>query len=213
MVAMAILPAILGMPVAAPFVALAVLTTESSLMLRFRQSLSLRQVIPMVAASLVGIPLGIWGLGKLDERLVMTLLGTVIIGYAIYALFNFKLPELSQPVWAYVSGFLAGVLGGAFNTSGPPAVIYASCRRWDPAQFKSNLQGFFITNSLIVVAGRILSGNMTLQVWKLYLWALPAIALALLGGALLDRYIRPEVFRKIVLVLLVLMGLRMVLTA
>ena len=45
--------------------------------------------------------------------------------------------------------------------------------------------------------------------WRTYLLVLPAIILGILVGTGLDRYINPVIFRKMVLILLVVMGIRM----
>jgi len=172
--------------------------------------LNLRAVWRLAVASLIGIPLGMIVLRRLDEDLALGALGVVMAGYALYALFELKPPELSKPGWAYAFGLAAGMLGGAYNTSGPPVVVYGNARRWSPAEFKSNLQGFFFFNSLLVVSGHALSGNLDEAVWQNYLIALPGLALGILAGLGLDRRIDPLVFRKIVLVLLLVMGVRMV---
>jgi uncharacterized membrane protein YfcA len=135
----------------------------------------------------------------------------IITGYALYALLKFKLPELRHPSWAYGTGLLAGMLGGAYNTSGPPVIIYGNCRRWQPAEFKSNLQGFFVVNSLFVFIGHALGGNLTPLVWRYYLWSLPVLAVGIILGTSMDRLFNPETFRKIVLWLLVVMGVRLIL--
>lgn len=51
----------------------------------------------------------------------------------------------------------------------------------------------------------------TASVWSNYLFALPAIVLGIFVGLKIDRRINPIVFRKIVLVLLIVMGLRLIL--
>jgi uncharacterized membrane protein YfcA len=75
LVTMAFLPTILGIRLAAPVVALMNLTLEVLLMIRFRHTLQIRSVLPMVAASFIMIPLGVWGLRALDEALVTRILG------------------------------------------------------------------------------------------------------------------------------------------
>jgi hypothetical protein len=181
------------------------------LLLRYHNTLNLKAILPLAAASAIGIPIGLIALKRLDEEIFLTLLGVVLAGYALYALLKFKLPELHSRLWAYGAGFLAGLLSGAYNTGGPPVVIYADCKHWPPAAFKSNLQGLFLFNDVFVITGHALSQNFTPLVWKYYLWALPAIALGLLAGTSLDRFLDPQVFRKIVLVLLVVMGMRLIL--
>ncbi|MFC1878654.1 sulfite exporter TauE/SafE family protein [Chloroflexota bacterium] len=210
LVAMALLPGLIGIQTATPLVALVAVTIEIFLLLRYRSSLNLRAVAPIALASIFGIPLGIWLLGGVEERIVLTILGVVIAGYALYALFRFRLPALHHPAWAWGAGLVAGILGGAYNTSGPPVILYGNCKDWPPAEFKSNLQGFFMVNSAFVSLSHALSGNLTPDVWAGYLWALPAMAVGILIGTSLDKYLDPERFRRLVLWLLVLMGIRLI---
>lgn len=211
LVAMSLLPALIGLHVATPLVALVGGTLEVFLLLRYREALNLNAIWQLVSGSLLGIPLGIIFLGRVDEGVMLPLLGAVIAGYALYALLTefsarVNLPSLAHPVWAVSAGFLAGLLGGAYNTAGPPVILYGNCRRWGPAEFKSNLQGFFLIASVVTIFGHAWSGNLTPEVWRLYLWSLPVIAAGLWAGTAMDRYLRPRVFRRVVLVLLLGMG-------
>lgn len=210
LVAMALLPALIGIRTATPLVALVGLTIEVALLLRYHAAFRLKSVWRLIVASLVGIPLGLLVLRRGDEHLALAILGCVLVGYALYALFEKPLPRLKSNAWAYSTGFAAGMLGGAYNTSGPPVVIYGDAQRWPPAEFKSNLQGFFFVTNIFVIAGHALSGNLTYRVWIGYLWVLPAIALGILLGMWLASRINPAVFRKLVLVLLIVMGVRMI---
>jgi len=209
---MAFLPGMLGVRTAAPLVALVTSTLEITLLIRYRGSFNLRAVWRLIAASILGIPLGVWALRGINEKVLLHVLGFVMAGYASYALLNFKLPELQHPAWAYLAGFLSGVLSGAYSVGGPPVIMYGNCRRWLPDEFKSNLQGLFLVNDVLTIFGHGLSGNLTPTVGKTYLLALPIIVLGVLAGAGLDRYLNPLTFRKIVLGLLVIMGLRLILS-
>jgi uncharacterized membrane protein YfcA len=211
LVSMAFLPDILGVRTAVPLVVLVTGTLEAILLVRFRSAFNLKAVRPLTLASIFGIPVGIWALRGIDEDILLTVLGAVMASYALYALLNFRLPELKHPAWALLAGFLAGVLSGAYSVGGPPAIIYGSCRRWGPEEFKGNLQGFFLVNDTLAILGHGLSGNLTPQVWQTYLLVLPALAVGILAGSAVDRFINPRTFRKMVLILLVIMGVRMML--
>lgn len=211
LITMALLPGLIGIQTSAPLVAIFALTIELVVLGRYWRSLDLRAILPVIAASVIGVPIGIWALQTVDETLVLSALGWLIAIYAIYSLLNLKLPEMHQPAWAYLFGLFAGLLGGAYNTSGPPLVIYGNARRWPPQKFKSNLQSFFVLNSTMVFAGHALSGNISSEVWRLYLWAIPAIVLGFLAGNKIDRYLDPDRFRKVVLWLLVFLGVRLAL--
>jgi uncharacterized membrane protein YfcA len=211
LISMALLPTLMDIRSATALVALIGIVVDIGVLARYWQSLRLNKVWPLMLASFFGIPLGIYLLSRISERIMLFVLGLVLVGYAVYALVGFKLPKLKQKIWAYLAGFLSGILGGAYNTNGPPIIIYASCRRWPPDEFKGNLQSFFLLNSVVIVAGHAFDGNLTPDVWRM-LWAgLPGIALGLWAGVSFDKWINPDVFRKIVLLLLLVMGIKMIL--
>jgi uncharacterized membrane protein YfcA len=209
LVSMALLPKIIDLQLATPLVALISIVIEGSLIFRYRLSLNIRAIWRMVLASLIGAPIGVILLSKVEERFALAILGIVIGGYALYALMGFKLPKLEHPAWGYLAGFLGGALGGAYNTSGPPVIVYGDCRRWKPEEFKSNLQGFFLVSSAVVLASHVMKGNITPEVLHYFYPALPAMFAGILAGLSMDRWLDPETFRKIALVLLVLMGARL----
>ncbi len=211
LVAMAFLPAMLGIQVATPLVALLAISLEAVLLVRYHRAMKVRAILPMVAASIVGIPVGVFYLRQIDERIVLGVLGVVIAGYAAYALLKIGLPRVEHIGWSLLAGGLAGMLGSAYNTSGPPVIIYGDSQGWQPDEFKANLQGFFIINSILVVLAHLFGGNVTAEVWQLYLISIPAILVGILAGISLDRWINPGVFRKIALWILLVMGLRMIL--
>ncbi len=210
LVAMPLAVELLGLQIAAPLVALIATTAEFFVLLYYRHAINLRVVARITIAAIVGIPLGVYILSRADPAVVTTALGILLVGYGLYALSNLKLPELASRGWAYLFGFTAGILAGAYNTSGPPVVVYGNCRRWTPDVFKSNLQGFFVVNGLVVILTHALTGNYTTAVWQEFLWSLPGMAVGLLAGFVLSKRINPDLFRKIVLVMLIILGLRLI---
>lgn len=210
LIAMALLPAVIGLQAAAPLVALVAITLEAVLLYRYRKAVQISVIRDVVIASLVGIPIGVLYLRRIDESITLTILGGIIIGYAAYSLFNIRPPVLKRTAWGIGAGLIGGILGGAYNTSGPPVIIYGDCKRWPQEEFKGNLQGYFVISSTIIALTHLISGGITPVVWRLYLPSLPLIAAGIVSGTWLDRYISHTVFRKIVLLLLIVMGFRLV---
>jgi len=210
LVAMALLPALIGIRLATPLVAVIALTLETILILRYRQALDVKAIWRVVLAALIGTPLGVYFLSRVDEEIALSLLGIVIAGYALYALLGLKMPRLDRPIWAYIAGLFGGLLGGAYNTSGPPVILYADCRRWSQDTFKSNLQGYFVVSSVAVVASHVFNGNLTPQVWDLFWWSTPFVLVGTVAGLSLGRWLNPVMFRRLVLVLLIVMGIRLI---
>jgi uncharacterized membrane protein YfcA len=209
LVSMPLLVPFLGIQTAAPLVAIIALFGEIILLVYYREALNFSVVWRIAAASIIGTPLGVLLLRYAPERFVLSLLGFIVAGYALYALLNFKLPRLEHSLWAYTAGFLAGLLGGAYNTSGPPVILYGNCRRWPRDSFKSNLQGFFVVNSIVILLSHFAASGYTAEIWQLVPFALGAAVLGIIAGTRLDKRLNPETFRKVVLLLLLMLGIRL----
>lgn len=210
LVSMPLLVGLIGVQAATPLVAVVGFVAELLLLIRFREALNLRAVSRLSLAAVLGVPVGVTVLRQVDTAVVTTFLGIVIVGYALYALADLHLPQMAHAGWAWSFGFVAGVLSGAYSTSGPPVVIYGNCRRWSPNEFKGNLQGFFLLMSVMTIVTHGVSGNFTAVVWQGVVWAIPGMVLGLLGGLWVDGRINPQTFRKLVLLLLIVLGLRLI---
>ncbi len=211
LIPMSILPGLMGIRTATPLVALITTTVDVLMLSRYRAGIRPRAVSPLLVGMTFGIPLGILALRRIDERMVLGVLGAVISLYAVYALAGFRIPRPNGRPWAWGVGFLAGMLGGAYNTSGPPLIVYGQALEWPPDEFKANLQTLFIFNDALVIAGHLVAQNITPVVARAYLIAVPALLLGFLIGGRLSRYLNPERFRILVLVLLCILGVRLVL--
>jgi len=213
LVTMAFLPAALGIRTAQPLVALLAGTLETILFLRYRDAINVTAVWRLLVGAFIAIPLGVVGARVMDERIVLTMLGIVLVIYPLYALFTPTLPQVKEGKLTFGVGFVAGLLGGAYNTSGPPVIVYAHSRGWSPQEFKANLQAFFLFIDAMTITSHAVSGNITPFVWQNFLFILPAIFIGLVAGLALDRLLNPALFRNIVLVMLIALGLRMMITA
>jgi uncharacterized protein len=210
MVGMPLIVGVLGIAISAPLIAMVGLTLEVVMLSYYRQSVNLTVMWRLIAAAVVGIPLGIYAVRRIDEEIVLTVLGIVIAGYAVYGLLRLRLPELRSSLWGYGAGFLSGVLGGAYNTAGPPVVMYGHCKRWPPEEFRGNLQGFFLVIDVLVVANHAVVGNFNPDVWRNYLIALAPLFLGFIVGTRLAKRIDPALYSRIVLVMLVILGVRLI---
>lgn len=211
LVSMPLLALVIGLQTATPLVALIGLVAEVIILLHYREALDLRAVARFALASVIGVPVGVLLLAQVNQAIVLPLLGIVVIGYALYALLGPRLPEMRSPHWAHGLGFIAGVLGGAYNMPGPAVVIYANCRGWPPAQFKSNLQGFFVLTSILILGAHVAAGHVTPEVLRDFALVLPAIVLGALTGFALDKRLNPVYFKRIVQVMLIGIGLSLIL--
>ena len=105
-------------------------------------------------------------LKTVPESIVKAILGVFIIAFALYSLAGRK-PQLHNDRLAPLFGFAAGILGGAYGMNGPPLVVYGVLRRWQPAQFRATLQGYFLIASMVGMAGYAVTGLWTRTVSQL----------------------------------------------
>ena len=210
LIMMPLLTVILGVRTAAPVVALTALTVYTINLIRYRRAINLPEVLRLGVASAAGVPVGIWVLSNADEQAVMRVLGLVLVAYATYSLLQPKAQRVLSRGWVYPAGFLAGCFGGAYNTPGPPVIVYGSMRQWPRDEFRAVLQALFFLNGVLVVVSHALAVHLTKQVMVHYLYALPALALGILVGSVVDRRIDHDRFRKIVVAMILVLGLALV---
>lgn len=211
LVAVSLLPLLMDLQTAVPLIVLISAAGNALLCWHYRHSFEGEIVARLIAASLITVPLGLWGLNYFPEQWSLRLLGGLILAYVIYDGFQFSLPSLQSPNWAYAFGAVSGVLTGAFNTGGPPVVVYGSCHRWRPEQFKSNMPSVFLVTSLAAIALHLWQGNITPDLLQTTAWTLPFFAGGIVLGLGLSRYIDAVQFRYVILILLGVMGLRLIL--
>lgn len=99
MVAMALLPYLTGLLVAAPLVALVAAAMEAVVLVRWRPALNWQPIRQLALGTFVGVPFGVLALRHVDAGILLPILGAVIVGYALYALMDWRLPRLHHARW------------------------------------------------------------------------------------------------------------------
>jgi hypothetical protein len=207
LVAMPLLALVLPVEVAAPLVAFVSTTTSAAVLAQDWRSVHARAAGRLLAASLVGIPLGLLLLTQADERIVKAALALVIIGFSGFCLLGQRPLALHGDGLAWIFGLFAGVLGGAYNTHGPPLVIYATLRRWSAEEFRATLQGYALPAGLLVLTAHGLAGLWVPAVFRHYLVSLPLVLAAVWLGRELNRRFPAQRFLLAAHALLLLLGL------
>jgi uncharacterized membrane protein YfcA len=206
LIAMPLLALVLGMQIATPLVAFGASTIALTILLGEWRSVDIKAAWRLILSSLVGIPIGLFLLKTAPEPVIKGGLGVLLIAFGLLNLINPKLPTFRNEKLAYVFGLVAGVLGGAYNTNGPPVVVYGTLRRWSPDSFRSTLQAYFLPTGGMILISHGLAGLWTPDVLRLYVYALPFIMLAIYLGGRVNKVISSGRFNRIIYVSLVVMG-------
>lgn len=207
LVAMPLLAMIgLGMKTATPLVALLSLVLGIALLVTNWKKVDIKSAWRLLLATVPGIPIGTMLLKGDYQRMGEIVLALIIIGFSGYSLFKPKLIEPIKEWLAYPFGFLAGILGGAYNSNGPPVIIYGTLHRWLPDEFRATLQGYFLPSSVIIVAGHGLGGLWTSEVCTYFFLSLPLTLFTIWIGGRLQRLIPPGHFDRWIHILLIVIG-------
>ncbi len=196
------------MPVeqAAPIAVLVSITIALLLLVKDWRKVHFSSAGWLTAFTLLGIPAGLLLLKTVPETIVKAILAVVIMAFSIHPFLSRRRYVLEDDRHAWLFGFNAGVLGGAYGMNGPPLAIYGSLRRWKPEQFRATLQAYFLPASIAGMGGYWLAGLWTPAVNQVYIASLPAVILATWCGRLIGSRLQPHRFTIYVYMGLMVIG-------
>ena len=224
LVIMPLLTQVVGVKTAAPVQALLGLLVTIIVLRQNWHALRWREAARLITGSVVGIPLGAMALKSLPAAPVTLCLGVILLGYAMFEFLiapRLHLPDgeaslgsditIKARILTGLVGFCSGVLGGAYATDGPPLIVYGAVKRWPKATFKSILQSCFLVNGVLMVFCQGAAGLITQEVFHYALYAAPGLVLGVIAGTYLDRRVEHNLFRRLLLWLIVVLGLTLLL--
>jgi len=175
-----------------------------------RHQIDWRQVWPLVAGGILGIPIGIYLLKSLDAAWIKAGIGVVVLSIALFMLSGWT-PRLPKQLTVMLpTGLLSGILGGSTSLNGPPVIIFLASQRQVKDAFRASIAAYFVAVNLVGTAMFLASGMLTGRVMLLAgVWTLFVIAGTITGIRLAKR-VNEQLFRRVVLVLLALAGVLLV---
>jgi uncharacterized membrane protein YfcA len=205
-----LLTLLIGVKTVVPMVILLGLCINVVLLLQIHRHLEWKRVRVLFTAAVPGIFSGVYILKTMSTGFLELAIGGVLIVFPCY-LMSRGVPEREiAPVWVWPVGFLSGVLGGSVSAGGPPVIIYTAMQPWGKLPIKSTLVGFFLLTSMVTCVVQAASGFMTREVLVLFAGGLPALVTGVLAGSYLFDRIDSGAYRKVLNVLLILLGVFMV---
>lgn len=206
LLAMPLLGMIMSLRIATPVVALTGLIISGTILLFDQDRVDLKSAGRLIVGTIIGVPFGLLLLRYAPENLIKIGLGIILILYGLYNLLSPKFPQLHNERYAILFGFVAGILGGAYNTNGPPIAIYGILRRWSAAYFRTTMQCYFLFSGIATIAGHGFAGLWSPLVLHLFLWSIPGIGIGIYIGGKINRLIPQPMFSQIIFGLLIGVG-------
>jgi len=212
LVAVPILAMMLDAQSTAAISALSAGTLSGMMLIQNRKHVHFGEAGGLILSAAAGVPVGVYALAHAPRDILIVTLGLVISAFSLYSLAKATPIELKDRRWRFLAGFLGGVLGGAYNTSGPPIVLYGAMRRWSRDRFIGVTQAFFFPVAVMIASGHFIAGFWTPQVLTFYLSGIPGIIAAIFIGKRLARHISADALARAVYGLCFVLGLVIVVT-
>ena len=175
-----------------------------------RRGFDAARVLPFIAGGLVGLPLGLWLLPRVDTVMFRALVGTLLALWCPAMLFSKHLPKAGG---GKLGDAMAGAVGGAMGPlggfTGAIPTLWCTLRGYERDAARAVIQNFNLAMLALSMAGYLATGLVTRPMLPLMAVVAPALLLPALAGMKLYSRISPQAFRQIVLGLLTLSGLAM----
>lgn len=204
---MPLLSFVIHIQTAVPLMTLSGATLALIMLYYHHKSSKPKEALKLLLGTVFGVPIGVFLLKNMNEDIIKSCIGLLMIGYSLFQLFGKKKPINLPSYSIYIFGFFAGMLAGAFNTSGPPVVMYGTLAGWNMSQFSATLQGYFLPTNLYVMVSQYFAGLLTKEVYLYYALSFPSLISAYFLGVLIRKKISEENYKKYVYNLLLLIGI------
>ena len=197
---------------AVPLIGICSLATTAFTLKDYRHAIRVRRLAPFFAGAVIGLPLGVILLTRLDPVLFKLLVGAFLIVYTAARLL--LLPGLTlthrHRAWDFMVGVGGGWMGGFAAIPGPLTTVWCGLRGWSKDEQRAVYQPFNQSILLIAMVGYGLGGLLTRELAILSLYCVPAALAGMMLGRLGYKRLDETQFQRAVLLLLMVSGLMLV---
>ncbi len=170
---------------------------------------------PLIVALVVGTFAGAQLLVIVDQRTLIGIVGTAVLAFAVSGYFphHLRLGQRGERWLGVPVGFLAGLLGGMTTFFGPPLIMFLFALKLDKDEFVGTISTLYLCAAVPLVVALGMVGFMGQAE---YLWSAAAAAPLFLGvlvGQWLRARISQSAFRRGLLLMLLVVGVRLIVSA
>jgi uncharacterized protein len=153
-----------------------------------------------------GVPVGVYFLDRMNESLLVHVLGGLMLVIAAYEFFGKKKAEHMPVPLTVPFGVFSGALSGAFNLGGTPTAAYAYSHPWSRGQIIAFLQVTITVSCLLRMMCYARFGYFHEFSWGIGALLMAPLYLAIAGGHACLQRIPPKQMRRAVFTFIAVAG-------
>lgn len=168
----------------------------------------IKRLLPMSLVFVIFTSIGAMMLTNIEQGLLFISLGTIVAGFSLLNLLGLKLVVPTRhEVWAGpFTGVVAGLMNGISTVNGPPLIMYLVGIQLEKDDFVKAYGLVALFGSLPLALSYIAVGIFGLQEFLISSLAMVPAFLGLWTGQVVRGHINQDLFRKVLLITLVLLG-------
>lgn len=195
-----------------PLVVACSLLVNAAMVWRLRGMVRLNLLWPFVAGAMVGIPLGVAALHRIDGHLLRQGVGGLLVAYSVLMFSKPVMPLLRLgaavgPMADAAVGMLGGFMGGATSLNGVFPTLWCGLRGWNKADQRGVFQSYILIVHLVTLVWMGSAGELNATTGLNVLLCLPALVIGSWIGLWLFHRVSEAGFRKLILGLFLVSGL------
>lgn len=177
-----------------------------------RKHIQFSLLLPLVMGGFLGLPIGQYILKTLPGEHLKIIVGIIAVGFSVMSLTGCHRPIRGQS-WVFAPlGIVSGILGASTSMGGPPIALFLANQQFPKNVFRSTLITYFLTVNCVMVIMFSYSGILNRQIFWTSVSLFPLMVAGTLLGIFLARFSSEELFRRLALWVVALMGTTLLLT-
>ena len=148
-------------------------------------------------------------LTQISVDLITAIIGFALALFAIYSLFNFTLPITTHSSWQIIAGASSGLLSGMTGIQST-AIIYFASLDISRNEFVGAVGYIFLVGGLGLSIGLINNNFLNSSTVMLSLFGVLFSVVGFKLGSLLRPYIHSELFKKLLFLLMLIIGMKQI---
>ena len=190
-----------------PMVLLLEISASLNLMVAVWREADWGSLVWLSMGMVVATPLGVLVLATVAPNPMRIVVSLLVLAAAIGLLSGWRMQRQPGPLATLATGALSGFLNGAASIAGPPVIVFYLSSPAAMHVSRASLIAFFLGCDIVALLVGGAYGLVTVHTWyRAACFLLPVAAGVFLGHRSFRRT-RPETFRQLVLLLLIVLAL------